>query len=81
MNKYLPNIDINFSELITFVEDRPGHDRRYAINASKIARELDWSPSISFDEGFEKTILWYLNNEWWWKPIREGKYSGERLGK
>jgi dTDP-glucose 4,6-dehydratase len=80
LNKYLPNIDINFSELITFVEDRPGHDRRYAINASKIARELDWSPSISFDEGFEKTILWYLNNEWWWKPLLAGDTFGTRLG-
>jgi dTDP-glucose 4,6-dehydratase len=68
-------------ELITFVTDRPGHDRRYAIDASKIARELGWTPQESFDSGLGKTIDWYLENEWWWGPIRSGKYSGERLGK
>ena len=67
-------------ELITFVTDRPGHDRRYAIDASKIARELGWSPQESFESGLAKTIDWYLDNEWWWGPIRSGKYSGERLG-
>ena len=67
-------------ELITFVTDRPGHDRRYAIDASKIARELGWTPQESFESGLAKTIDWYLDNEWWWGPIRSGKYSGERLG-
>lgn len=67
-------------ELITFVTDRPGHDRRYAIDASKIERELGWSPSETFDTGLSKTIDWYLDNEWWWGPIRSGKYAGERLG-
>jgi dTDP-glucose 4,6-dehydratase len=67
-------------ELITFVKDRPGHDRRYAIDASKIERELGWRAQESFETGLEKTIDWYLANEWWWRPIREKKYSGARLG-
>jgi len=67
-------------DLITFVADRPGHDRRYAIDASKIARELGWSPQETFESGLGKTIDWYLENEWWWGPIRSGKYAGERLG-
>ncbi len=69
------------SELIEFVTDRPGHDMRYAIDASKIKTDLGWEPSVTFEEGLEKTIDWYLANEWWWKPIREGRYSGQRLGK
>lgn len=67
-------------ELITFVADRPGHDRRYAIDASKIERELGWAPEESFESGLAKTINWYLQNEWWWGPIRSGQYAGERLG-
>ena len=54
--------------LITFVTDRPGHDRRYAIDASKIAAELDWTPSLSFDEGLRRTVEWYLANDSWWGP-------------
>ncbi|WP_019962223.1 dTDP-glucose 4,6-dehydratase [Woodsholea maritima] len=67
-------------ELITFVSDRPGHDRRYAIDASKIKAELGWEPSVTFEEGLERTIDWYLANAWWWRPIREHRYSGQRLG-
>ncbi|NCP19541.1 MAG: dTDP-glucose 4,6-dehydratase [Erythrobacter sp.] len=67
-------------ELIAFVTDRPGHDRRYAIDASKIERELGWAPQETFESGLAKTIDWYLDNEWWWGPIRSGKYGGERLG-
>lgn len=67
--------------LITYVTDRPGHDMRYAIDARKIKDELGWVPSVSFEQGLEATVGWYLNNEWWWKPIRDGKYSGQRLGK
>jgi len=66
--------------LITFVADRPGHDRRYAIDATKIERELGWTPRESFETGLEKTVAWYLANEWWWRPLREQRYAGERLG-
>jgi dTDP-glucose 4,6-dehydratase len=66
--------------LIAFVQDRPGHDRRYAIDPSKIERELGWRAQESFESGLEKTIDWYLENEWWWRPIRDQKYSGARLG-
>ncbi|MCV0396058.1 MAG: dTDP-glucose 4,6-dehydratase [Rhizobiaceae bacterium] len=67
-------------DLITFVADRPGHDRRYAIDASKIERELGWTPAESFESGLARTVDWYLANEWWWGPIRSGRYGGERLG-
>ncbi|WP_454848279.1 dTDP-glucose 4,6-dehydratase [Rhizobium binxianense] len=67
-------------DLITFVTDRPGHDRRYAIDASKIERELGWTPLETFETGLEKTVQWYLDNAWWWEPIRQQRYSGERLG-
>ena len=66
--------------LITFVPDRPGHDQRYAIDAAKIGRELGWTPRESFETGLEKTVAWYLANEWWWRPLREQRYGGERLG-
>ena len=67
-------------DLITFVADRPGHDRRYAIDPSKIENELGWRPLESFETGIEKTIDWFLANDWWWRPIRDGNYAGERLG-
>ena len=67
-------------ELINFVADRPGHDLRYALDPSKIENELGWSPQASFEAGLEKTVAWYLDNEWWWRPIRERKYAGDRLG-
>lgn len=66
--------------LIRFVTDRPGHDRRYAIDSSKIMRDLGWTPSVTFEEGLARTIDWYLANDWWWRPIRDGSYAGERLG-
>ena len=66
--------------LITFVADRPGHDLRYAIDASKLERELGWKALETFDSGIEKTVRWYLDNEWWWRPLREKVYAGERLG-
>ena len=69
-----------YRDLIPFVTDRPGHDRRYAIDASKIERELGWKPAETFDSGLERTIQWYLDNTWWWEPIRSGSYAGERLG-
>jgi dTDP-glucose 4,6-dehydratase len=66
-------------ELIEFVTDRPGHDARYAIDATKLETELGWRALENFDTGIEKTVRWYLENEWWWRPLRE-RYSGERLG-
>ncbi len=66
-------------ELIEFVTDRPGHDARYAIDATKLEAELGWRAQEDFDSGIEKTVQWYLDNEWWWRPLRE-RYSGERLG-
>ncbi len=73
--------DQSYRDLISFVTDRPGHDRRYAIDASKIERELGWEPAETFDSGLAKTVRWYLENAWWWRPIRSGRYAGERLGK
>ena len=69
----------SYRQQITFVADRPGHDRRYAIDASKIRDELGWQPSRSFEQGLADTIEWYLDNEWWWKPIRKVD-GGERKG-
>jgi len=66
--------------LIGFVTDRPGHDYRYAINAEKIKSELGWSPSIEWNQGFEKTIDWYLDNRDWWEPLVSKKIFGDRLG-
>lgn len=66
--------------LIRFVADRPGHDRRYAIDPGKIEAELGWRAQESFETGLQKTIRWYLDNQAWWKPLREGVYNGERLG-
>ncbi|MGE3843538.1 MAG: dTDP-glucose 4,6-dehydratase, partial [Vicinamibacterales bacterium] len=69
-----------YRELITFVADRPGHDRRYAIDSSKIERDLGWQRQETFETGLARTVDWYLENAWWWKPIRAERYSGERLG-
>jgi dTDP-glucose 4,6-dehydratase len=66
-------------ELIEFVTDRPGHDARYAIDATKLEHELGWRAQENFDTGIEKTVRWYLDNDWWWRPLRE-RYAGERLG-
>lgn len=66
--------------LITFVTDRPGHDHRYAIDASKLESELGWRAEENFDTGLRKSVRWYLDNDWWWRPLREQRYSGERLG-
>lgn len=67
-------------ELIRFVADRPGHDHRYAIDATKLENELGWRAQENFHTGLAKTIRWYLENEAWWRPLRERVYSGERLG-
>ena len=70
----------SYSELITFVPDRPGHDFRYAIDASKINKKLEWFPKENFVSGIEKTVRWYLNNEKWWRSIQNRIYNQERLG-
>jgi dTDP-glucose 4,6-dehydratase len=66
--------------LIAYVADRPGHDRRYAIDAGKIRRELGWEPRETLDTGLRKTVRWYVDNPHWWQRIRSGVYRGERLG-
>jgi dTDP-glucose 4,6-dehydratase len=71
---------VSYHDLITFVTDRPGHDARYAIDASKLETELGWKAQENFDTGIRKTVTWYLENTWWWQPLRDGVYSGERLG-
>nr|WP_324257483.1 dTDP-glucose 4,6-dehydratase [Cellvibrio fontiphilus] len=70
----------NHRELITFVQDRPGHDIRYAIDASKIKRELGWSPEETFESGIRKTVIWYLENLTWAQRVQDGSYQRERLG-
>ena len=75
-----PNGINSFKELITFVKDRPGHDLRYAIDASKIEKELNWIPEESFNTGIRKTVEWYLNNEDWWQRVLSGDYKLSRLG-
>ena len=67
-------------ELIRFVTDRPGHDRRYAINASRIKDELGWQPQVNFESGLKMTLNWYLQNTDWWQRIQDGSYRGQRLG-
>ena len=69
-----------FAELITFVQDRPGHDRRYAIDAGKIERELGWLPQETFESGLRKTVQWYLDNRSWWQNVLSGTYQLNRLG-
>ena len=79
LDKKVPK-ETPYEELITFVTDRPGHDIHYAIDASKIARELDWTPEETFETGLEKTVQWYLDNEAWWSAVQDGTYKRERLG-
>lgn len=70
----------SYTELITYVADRPGHDLRYAIDADKISRELGWVPKETFETGIRKTVLWYLEHEDWWRAIQSKKYQQQRLG-
>jgi dTDP-glucose 4,6-dehydratase len=69
-----------YEDLITFVKDRPGHDVRYAIDASKIKSELGWVPEETFDSGLRKTVQWYLDNTKWWEKVLSGEYQLKRLG-
>ena len=81
LNKIYPSKEVdNYNELIEFVDDRPGHDFRYAIDSSKIRIGCNWNPIESFNSGLEKTIRWYINNYSWVKDIKENKYNSERLG-
>ncbi len=80
LDELKPRSSGSYRDLITFVADRPGHDKRYAIDASHIAAQLGWQPSETFTSGLRATISWYIDNDWWWRPIREGRYAGERLG-
>ena len=68
-------------DLVHFVKDRPGHDMRYAIDSSRLVNELGWKAEMDFETGLRATVRWYLENEWWWGPIRNGRYTGERLGR
>jgi len=79
-NSKLQGCEGGFESLITFVKDRPGHDVRYAIDASKIDKELGWKPEETFETGLKKTVLWYLENKTWWQNILDGTYNLERLG-
>jgi dTDP-glucose 4,6-dehydratase len=69
-----------YRDLITLVADRPGHDQRYAMDPTKIERDLGWSCRTAFERGLEETVRWYLDNRPWWVAIRERRYGGERLG-
>lgn len=71
---------ISYREQIVHVTDRPGHDRRYVLDTHKLRTELNWQAATDFDVGLRATVRWYLNNEWWWRPLRERVYHGERLG-
>ncbi|MNE52487.1 dTDP-glucose 4,6-dehydratase [compost metagenome] len=69
-----------YADQITYVADRPGHDQRYAIDASKIGEDLDWTPSVTFEEGIARTVRWYLENQAWWQDILDARYATQRLG-
>lgn len=71
---------VKYEDLITYVKDRPGHDVRYAIDATKINQELGWKPQETFESGIRKTVEWYLNNKKWWSRVLDGSYNRERLG-
>ena len=81
LNMVKPSKNGDYKKLIKFVDDRPGHDFRYAIDSSKIQKNLGWKPKESFKSGIEKTVNWYIENENWWKTIQEKKYKQERLGR
>jgi dTDP-glucose 4,6-dehydratase len=80
LDRLKPRPSGTYAELITFVQDRPGHDARYSIDPSRIRNELGWRPHITVEEGLEKTVQWYLDNEDWWRPLQNRTGIGERLG-
>jgi dTDP-glucose 4,6-dehydratase len=80
LDRLQPRVSGGYADLISFVDDRPGHDARYAIDPSRIRDELGWRPSVTVDEGLEKTVRWYLDNEDWWRPLMNRSGVGQRLG-
>ena len=81
LNELAPNSELgNYESLISFVTDRPGHDFRYAMDSSKIARELGWKSQVDFESGLRQTVQWYLDNKAWWERILSGEYRLDRLG-
>ena len=80
LDKLKPSGKGSYRELISYVKDRPGHDRRYAIDSQKIYEELNWKPKESFSAGIKNTIKWYINNESWWRDIQNSNYNQKRLG-
>ncbi len=80
LDELRPKADGSYADQITFVTDRPGHDARYAIDASRIRRELGWTPAVTLEEGLRKTVEWYLSNEAWWRPLQQRHGVGVRLG-
>ena len=80
MDELKPSKNGSYRNLITFVDDRPGHDKRYAVDSSKLQNTLKWEPKESFQSGIKKTIEWYLNNEKWWRKIQRNNYNQQRLG-
>ncbi|WP_417625772.1 dTDP-glucose 4,6-dehydratase [Pararhodobacter aggregans] len=80
LDRLVPREAGPYADLITFVTDRPGHDARYAIDPSRIRQELGWRPSVTVEEGLERTVHWYLENESWWRPLLERRGVGQRLG-
>lgn len=79
LNELVPN-NRSYKELITYVEDRPGHDMRYAIDSTKVKKDLGWVPEETFESGIRKTVQWYLNNQEWCQRVQDGSYQRERLG-
>ncbi|THD85375.1 dTDP-glucose 4,6-dehydratase [Aliigemmobacter aestuarii] len=80
LDRLKPRASGSYADQITFVTDRPGHDARYAIDPSRIGAELGWRPSVTVEEGLERTVRWYLENEAWWRPLQARQGVGERLG-
>ena len=80
MDEIKPSKNGSYRNLITFVDDRPGHDKRYAVDSSKLQNTLKWEPKESFQSGIKKTIEWYLDNEDWWRKIQRNNYNQQRLG-
>jgi dTDP-glucose 4,6-dehydratase len=80
LDRLRPKTEGRYADQIAYVTDRPGHDQRYAIDASKIRADLGWTPSVTFEQGIAQTVTWYLENQGWWQDILDARYSTQRLG-